>query len=91
MIEGVYHSIKNENNLHNLMKGRALSELGSGESPLVTHVISYKFVGTSHERSKQWYLYVRSRTLESPNIKDHELPRLLLFHMSIEVRNIVFR
>ena len=28
MIEGVYHSIKNENNLHNLMKGRALSELG---------------------------------------------------------------
>ena len=50
-------------NQHKLRKYRdSLSwECKSGEGRLTGHVVSYRFVGTSHERWKHWYKKKRSQ------------------------------
>jgi len=52
---------------------------GCGETEFTSHVVSSRFVETSHERSKHWNENGWSRTVGVPNFRVHEILNCHLF------------
>ena len=92
MIEGVYQSIKHESNLHNFSElGETCTVAGRWRKP-PRHPRDLVQIRRNQSRKVETMVFRCAITnVGKPEHQGPRTSRLLLFHMSIEVRNVVFR
>jgi len=92
MTEGLYHSIKHESNLRNLSElGETWTVAGKWRKPTL-HPRDLVQIRRNQSRKVEAMVFRCAITnVEKPEHQGPRTSRLLLFHMSIEVSNVVFR
>jgi len=92
MFLGVYHSIKHESNLHNLSElGETCTVAGKWRKP-PRHPRDLVQIRRNQSRKVEAMVFRCAITnVGKPEHQGQRTSRLLLFNMSIEVRNVMFR